>query len=1020
MQNKYLLFLGLAASLFLLAYSNNPPNQRTGAPGEGLCSDCHSLNGGTQDGNIIVSGFPSVIIPNQSYILTITANNPNGVANEAGFELVVLNSANNDAGDLINPGSSSSLSTEAGREYWKHSPSQVFPVSNSVSWTVTWVAPVSADDEITYYAAGNIANGNNNDSGDLIVTTQGSGDLVGVDPLVLTITGTNNACNGDLNGTATASVSGGEEPYTYQWSNGDSDAMITNLAAGVYTLTVTDNLGLTSSGDVEIFEPPVLSVSNATINDVSCSGNQDGAITLAGSGAIGGTPGYSFLWSNGATGLTIDELAPGAYTVTVTDDNDCTASETFIVETLNPLLINNSIVSDESCAGENDGSIMIEVIGGEAPYFAEWSNGSIGGMINGLEPGDYTVTVTDANGCSTEGTFLVDEGSVVNAEAIITNVSCFGANDGEIELTEFIGNSPFEFEWSNGASGEHITNLSAGSYLVTITDAEGCSAVKVFSVSQPPSFTVTLTMEGVLLCAGDETIDISSTVNGGSSPYEYLWNTGDTGSGLNDVGAGTYLLTVTDNNGCTANQIIVITEPAALQVSVVTEDVSAQGANDGQAVAVVSGGVGTLQYFWNTGQTNDTITDLAPGVYSVTVSDENGCSGIGSGQVDDFGCTISVDLGLDVGICEGSSAVLTPNVTEPNGEVFFIWSTGETTSSITVNVSGEYCVTVSDASGCADEDCIIVDVSVVPVLSCAVTPASSPAAADGAIGCEPNPDILSYLWSNGATTPGITGLTVGEYCVTLTNAVGCTAVQCFVVDLIDCPGEFILTWTNELCPDDASGIIAITAVDVPEPITYNWSNGSNEPTVSGLLPGTYEVTITDGEGCNSFRVITINELPVPVITLDSIHNINGALADGGIYITATGVGPLIIAWTSPSGQSASTEDITGLSEAGQYYVAVFDSNLCSTVDSFTVELINGTNTIRPSQVKVYPVPATDWLTISLDKPIREVYVSGVDGRMMKHITSPYSNRIFVGDLQDGVYFLQISDGVKWYSAKMIR
>lgn len=1020
MQNKHLLFFGLAASLFLLAYSASPPNRHTGAPGEDLCTDCHSLNGGTQDGNIVVTGFPSVIIPNQSYVLTITSNNPNGVASKAGFELVILNSDNNNAGDLINPGTFSHLQSEAGREYWKHNPAQNYPVSNSISWTVTWVAPITDDDVITYYAAGNIANGNNNTTGDLIVTTSGSGNLVGVDPLNITVTGTNVDCNGDATGTATATVSGGEPPYNYQWSNGDSESSISNLSAGVYTLTVTDNIGLTATSDVEISEPPVLNLSNATVINESCSGRNDGSITLTGGGAVGGTPGYSFSWSNGETGTTIDELSPGTYAVTVTDDNDCTSSESFVVGTLDALDIANAEISHESCSGENDGSIAIEVTGGEAPYFAEWSNGSIGSMINGLEPGDYTVTVTDANGCNTEATFVINEGSIVNADGIITPVSCFGGNDGEIELTELTGNGPFTFDWSHGDIGEHIINLEAGNYLVTITDSEGCSAVKVYIVPGPAPFEVVLSLSGDILCAGNQTVDISTAITGGEGPFTYLWSNDATTPNLNDVGAGEYSVTVTSASLCTTVGSVTISEPAPLQVSVNTEDVSEQGANDGEAYANVNGGVGVLLYFWNTGAITDTIKDLAPGVYSVTVTDENGCTGVGSGQVDDFGCTLEVSLGEDVGICGGNFALLDATVTGAEGNISYLWSTGSTDASIVVDQAGEYCVTVTDEEGCVDSDCIIVDVSIVPDITCEITAVTHPNASDGAIGCGLVPGVASYLWSTGEVTPSISNLSIGEYCVTLTNELGCQAIQCFVVELFDCPGELVIAGSSDVCLGDESGSLTVFAVNIPEPFTYNWSNGGDDETISNLGVGTYTVTVTDANGCISVISATIDTLPSPVIILDSIFHIQGGLENGGIYITINSLFGTVVQWTTPSGNTLFTEDIINLSEPGEYHLLVTDFALCTAQDSFTIELINGISDIRPKQVKVYPTPAEDWVQIEMETSALKVFVSGIDGRLVREFNSPSANRIQVKDLQPGIYFLQIFDGSSWYSAKILR
>jgi hypothetical protein len=194
MSRKYTLLALLASICLWLANSSDPPDGRTGAPSEGLCSDCHTLNGGTQDGSIVVTGFPTTVEPNTAYVLTMTNSNPNGVAAEAGFQMTILNGNNQQAGTMSSPSSSSHLHSTGGRQYWEHFPSVNYPANNMVTWTVTWTSPGSpANTTITFYAAGNIANGNGKDTGDKIVQDQGSGMLNGGgNPLTVSITNSQN------------------------------------------------------------------------------------------------------------------------------------------------------------------------------------------------------------------------------------------------------------------------------------------------------------------------------------------------------------------------------------------------------------------------------------------------------------------------------------------------------------------------------------------------------------------------------------------------------------------------------------------------------------------------------------------------------------------------------------------------------------------------------------------------------------------------------------------------------------
>src|SRR5690606_21998675 len=248
----------------------------------------------------------------------------------------------------------------------------------------------------------------------------------------------------------------------------------------------------------------------------------------------------------------------------------------------------------------------------------------------------------------------IQPGSLVDVSADITHVSCPGGNDGEIDAAAFGGSEPYTYNWSNGGNTPLITGLTAGNYLLTVTDANDCSVVKLYAVNEPPALVVTVTTQGE----------------------------------------------------------------------------SAPGANDGTAAASVTGGTPGYSYLWSNGETTADITGLAPGVYTVTVTDQNGCTSVGSGQVNPFGCTLEVQLPPDITICPGTFFVLEAVIGGQTGVASYSWSTGETTETIQVSVPGEYCVTVADESGCNAADCIIVTEAIVPFLGCGVNNESAPGAND--------------------------------------------------------------------------------------------------------------------------------------------------------------------------------------------------------------------------------------------------------------------------------------------------
>ncbi len=1023
MDRKYA-FLGLFASLILwLGFSANPPNGRTGAPGEGLCSDCHNQTNPPQEGLIVVTGMPSTIIPNTQYVLTMTSTMSVDPTMEdierAGFQLTILNSSNQQAGDMMTPSSGSTLQNSSGRQYWEHNPFQLYPANDMVTWTVIWTSPAGpANTTITYYAAGNIANGNTFSSGDRIVQTTGGGMLMGGGSnLSVTINNINHVqCNGQSNGSATAVPAGGSTPYTYSWSNGTSNATLSNVPDGIYTVTVTDNISATATASVTITEPPVLVLNTPNINNLSCNGANNGSIT---SSASGGVNPYFFQWSNGSTGTTISNLAAGSYTVTVTDDNNCTKTATYTVTQPGVLTINLVNLSHETCAGENDGSITISATGGTGPYFAEWSNSTIGLTNAGLEPGIYSVTVTDNNDCTKTASYTVNAGGTINVTLLqIQHVTCNGGNNGGISISASGGVSPYSYDWSNGSSGAAITGLVAGTYLVTVSDANGCEVVSNYTVNQPTAINVSIGQTGVNTCFGQTNVDLTATASGGSPGYTALWSNGVTGLTNNDLGAGSYTITVTDVSGCTKTASSVVTQPEQLVVNVTTTDETSSGANNGTATANVTGGNPPATYLWNTGATTQNITGLVPGIYNVTVTDVSGCTATGSGQVNAFGCTISVALGFDVTVCEDATALLIPVVTGASGAVSYLWSNGSTNDTLEVATGGTFCISVLDAANCAASDCIDVTEIILPALDCPVTGESAPGANDGVIDCSGLAGFATWLWSNGATTPSIVGLSPGEYCVTATDVNGCTRTQCFNVQSGNCNLVITSLISNVACHGDSTGSISVNVEGGTPPYNYTWST----PLLGNLPAGTYSVTITDAAGCIETRSYDITEPPAIVITVDTIFPVED-FPSGVIQISVSGgVQPYSYLWTFPQGDTSSTEDLSGLDQVGDYSLQVTDGNECVVIlDSINVPLsiaVDPSPTFRT--LRVYPVPADDNLTIEIEKQLTEVMILGVDGRLYQQVLNPSSNKIDVADLDAGWYILRMTDGENWYIARMVK
>ncbi len=558
---------------------------------------------------------------------------------------------------------------------------------------------------------------------------------------------------------------------------------------GTYVLTVTDTLNGCTSQDSAVVgstPPPELSLDGQ--QDVACHGEATGSATVSGSG---GNPPYQFSWSNGATGPTASNLPAGTYSVTLTDADGCTDILTLSISQPEPLMP-NATATGESAAGANDGTASATPTGGTPPYTYLWSNGQTTPAITNLAPGLYSLTVTDANGCTAEAMVSVASfdcsGVSLSVEAV--DASCFGANDGQLTAQVSGGAAPFQYQWSNGSMDATAVGLPAGTYGVTVTDANNCTVIGSGEVGEPPALEAAVLAQLDALCAGQASGSAEIAASGGTPGYTYTWSDGGTGASRDDLPAGTHSVTVTDANGCTATAEVTIGEPPPITPNFFVEDESALGANNGSVEVHPSGGTPPYTFLWNTGATQDSIGNLAPGEYCVTITDANGCQFEGCATVNSFECA----------------------ALEADFEVQAVRCAGFSDGAATVSVEG----------------------------------ATPP---------------LSYLWSNGSTDATATGLSAGTHSVTVTDALNCSVIA--TVDVPEPPPleVQVLAQTDVECPDAATGAAEVTGSGGTPGYTYAWSNGATGPAIGGLSPGTYTVTATDANQCTTTLEVEILQLP---------------------------------------------------------------------------------------------------------------------------------------------------------------
>lgn len=814
------------------------------------------------------------------------------------------------------------------------------------------------------------------------------------------------------NGAINITVGGGVLPFKYNWQDladiFDPEDR-SGLTPGTYTVTVTDTRGCTATSSIVLMTPEC----DVEANSVCISTTADifkvdpdpdvtsyvWRVTQGGVISSGqGTPSITVNWSGSSI---------GNGQVCVYTTNNCGESREICTSVYIKSVNATAEIISPSCLGSN-----ISFIGGGGSAYA-WSgpNGFVSSLQNPSinnaviqNAGVYVVTVTNENGCTASASVILtlSSGPVLSVSSLPT--SACGESTGSIDLTVSGGISPYEYEWSNGAVTQDITDVGFGSFKVTVTDNSGCSSVTSKDVANVEGLNISISKTNVMCYDGNDGA-ANLTLTGGSGNYSFQWSHGATSQNVTALRAGTYFVTVADvEEGCSGVETITITQPERLRHDFAVSNIDQYGQNSGEIDLIVSGGVPNYGYKWSDlpGTTFDDPEDrsgLSAGMYVVSIADANNCVALRAVEINQPNGPLMVNVIAGDVTCNGlSNGYIDLSVTGGTSPYSFLWSGAQTTEDIKNIPPGTYTVTVTDARSITVIDTFEVGQPEILVANINKVDLSCFNDMSGVLDVSVSGGTapFNYLWSTGAQTEDVNGLSAGMYTVSVQDINRCQTQLSeqldqplpisigVAVDPVDCFG------TN-------TGNINLTISGGTGNYSFSWSNGATTKDLLNISSGNYTITVTDESLCLKTTFVTIgNSNPLTSTAFVSSLSCND-IVNGYINLTVSGgTEPYTYRWSDYS----VTEDIDNLSP-GTYTVTVTDANLCEHTAEYTV---NQPEPIVVNAAAIYP----------------DCFGNNQAGINITHLggISPYTyawsngaSTQNVSNLSDGIYFVTVTDNV---------
>ncbi|MDO8366016.1 MAG: hypothetical protein Q7T20_04400 [Saprospiraceae bacterium] len=734
--------------------------------------------------------------------------------------------------------------------------------------------------------------------------------------------------NGDCFGGqsfVTATAQNAYLPLQYSWSSGDNSPSVTGLSDGLYTVTVTNAKGCTSTRSTWVEAGGNLQISAFVATPILCFG-ESGALGLS---FLVGNPPFNILWSDGSQTQDLPNALAGNYTVTVTDADHCVDTVQISISQPSPL-ISNGHYTVPSCPGLSNGeAAFLGAIQGTPPYQMLWSNNATTPYLAGLPAGNYQLTLTDANGCSIVELIQIPEYLAPVTEFLEADVSCFGANDGSVSLNILSGSPGFGFTWSNNTTTNPIQNLQPGNYALTLSYANGsCSQTYDFQIVEPLPIVLSAEPDPAL-CNGTLSGNIDLTVQNGVSPLTYLWSNNSITQDLTNVGAGSYQVMVSDASACTAVFAAQVTEPTTLVSAGLTAGSACPGEANGTA-SFLGASQGTPPYnlLWSTNETSPDLSNLPAGNYQLTLSDANGCSLVESVQVAEFIAPVVQPDIADVTCFGSNNGSISVEITAGSPGFGYTWSNSATSADIDDLAPGNYTLTLTFADGtCAQYlDYQVSEPAALLLIDTVVTPVKCFGENNGAIDLSALGGVAPYQfnWTGSYTTEDLANLLAGNYILTLTDENACTLAAQFTVPQPDALA-LTPTVTADTC-QSSDGAINILSSGGIQPYQYAWSNAASNPNLFNLPAGVYLLTITDANACTeqlSVQVPQHGEIPV-VSTFTDMLTCAQTTVNVGVTVNQNNIQ---YTWLAPNG-SLSDQAAHSVQTAGMYQITVTNAFGC--------------------------------------------------------------------------------------------